>query len=206
MQQFSLFNSKSNLPVCVYRATCSSYTFHHPLSDSEYLMLNVLCFLYSWYTCTYINSSLILYTVWWLFRLWILLFFELQCYFWITLQTNVRGCCEKDQGAMMSHCCGGSEDIPCPCTNTCEAKIMNYSDIACKITGGIGLFISFTEVMSQLHVLSVCSSLRINWAVLTAYKALPNSPTKYWFLAQHCEFAKNLSLCLIGMQKLPDNL
>lgn len=71
------------------------------------------------------------------------MYVELTC----VLQSKLT-CCDKERDAA---CCGGRLDGPaCPCKRTCEQEITKYSDMACKITGGVGLFISFTEVSYRL--------------------------------------------------------
>lgn len=59
------------------------------------------------------------------------------------LQSHIK-CCQVMENRESS-CCGGRLGIPCKC-GTCDTKIEKYSDTACKITGGVGLFISLTEV------------------------------------------------------------
>ena len=47
---------------------------------------------------------------------------------------------------MNSQCCGGTDkDLSCTC-DSCFNTLSRLSDQACKITGAVGLVISFSEV------------------------------------------------------------
>ncbi|CAH1774792.1 unnamed protein product [Owenia fusiformis] len=59
---------------------------------------------------------------------------------------NVADCCKSSD----AKCCSGKNetttDLNCPCSQ-CWNKLEKHMDSALKITGGIGLFFSFTEIL-----------------------------------------------------------
>ncbi|KAF6031800.1 TSPAN13 [Bugula neritina] len=59
-----------------------------------------------------------------------------------TCSSSLR-CCEGQNANSL--CCGGKADVPCPC-ESCKKKLSPLVEMACKITGGVSLFISITEV------------------------------------------------------------